>query len=510
MRSILTKGMLMACLFYPAITTAQNEIDALRYSQVMFGSTARSLSMGGAFGALGADFSTLSTNPAGIGIYRKSEFTVSMGFNNRKTESEFINTTESDSKFNVDLPNLGLVFAFPRKNSKNDWRQFGFALGYNRTANFNSESYYNAKNNDNSILDSFVDEIALTGGASEDDLFQYYPFDIDLAYQTYLINPLASDSNQYSTVIPNAGAYQSGKKTTSGGMGEFSIGFGGSYKDKVYFGVTIGFPTLRYEEDLTLEEVDVDNEIISGDSISGYFDFKSMRYDQHLKTTGNGFNGKFGIIVKPVDWLRVGAAIHTPTYFYMSDNYSSSMYSSFGGGFSYSAYSPEGVFSYNLSTPFRAIGSLAFIIAKQGLISFDYEITDYGAAKLDANGIDDSGTPISFNTENRTINTIYTGFAANYRGGIEWTYEKLSFRAGAAYYSSPFKTEYTTSNTNQHVISYTGGIGYREKRFFADIGYGYAKRNEYVGQYTLSYETVPGVVQSRVEHKVITTVGFKF
>ena len=53
------KGMLTACLFLPVAALAQNEIDALRYSQTMQGSTARSLSMGGSFGALGGDISCL-------------------------------------------------------------------------------------------------------------------------------------------------------------------------------------------------------------------------------------------------------------------------------------------------------------------------------------------------------------------------------------------------------------------------------------------------------------------
>jgi len=510
MKSTIIKGMLLACLFYPVQALAQNDIDALRYSQIMFGSTARSLSMGGAFGALGADFSTLSTNPAGIGVYKKSEFTFSLGFNSRKVESDFIETTENDNRFNVDLPNLGLVLAYAKKNEKAEWKQFGFSLGYNRTANFNSDSYFEGKNTENSILDSFIEEIDQTGGATPDDLSYYYPFDIDLAYQTYLINPAIQDSLFYTSVIPNAGAYQSRTLSTGGGMGEFSIGFGGSYLDKVFFGVTIGFPNIRYEEESSFEEKDKDNEITSGDSLSGYDDFKSLRYDQYLLATGNGFNAKFGVIFKPADWLRLGAAIHTPTYYYMNETYRSEMRSSFGDGTSYSFESPDGTFSYNLKTPFRAIGSAAIVFGTYGLISFDYEFTDYSSSKLDADGVDDSGERIDFTPENKIIRKIYSGFASNFRGGMEWKYEKFAFRLGAAYYSSPFKSEYTTSKTDQHVISYTGGVGFRDKRYFIDIGYAYAQRSEFYSPYTLSYEDVPGTVQKRIDHRVITTVGFRF
>ena len=97
------KGRFTACLFYPITIYAQNEIDALRYSQSMFGSTARSFSMGGAFGALGADYSSMSSNPAGLGVYRRSEFSFSMGFANRNTDSDFLNRQRDENRFSFDL-----------------------------------------------------------------------------------------------------------------------------------------------------------------------------------------------------------------------------------------------------------------------------------------------------------------------------------------------------------------------------------------------------------------------
>ncbi len=493
--------MLTACLFYPLLVNAQSEIDALRYSQSMFGPTARSLSMGGAFGALGADYSSLSINPAGIGVYKKSEFTFSLGYQNRNVESEYLGNTNKDNQFSIDMPDLGLVLAYPKKK-ETGWTQFAFALGYNRIANFNTDSYFEGKNNNNSILDSFVDQIKLDGGATEDDLYNYYSFDADLAYQTYLLNPDTNFLNQYISVIPNGGAYQSKSTSSHGGMGEFSIGFGGSYNEKLYFGITLGFPNISYSEKSTYQEKDKDNEITYGDSLN-LIDFKSMSYDQYLETTGNGFNAKFGLIFKPADWVRIGAAIHTPTYYYLSDRYHSSMSSSFGDGSSYSYSSPDGVYSYNLTTPFKAVGSLAFIFGKSGLVSFDYELTDYSGANLDA-------SDYNFGAENSVIRKAYSGFASNLRGGMEWKYESFAFRAGAAYYSTPFKDQYTSSNVDQHMMSYTGGIGYREKRYFADIGYAYSVRSEYYSPYTLSYADVPGVIQKRTDHRIVTTIGFRF
>jgi len=495
------KGMFTACLFYPFLLNAQSDIDALRYSQGTFGSTARSLSMGGAFGALGADFSTLSSNPAGIGVYRKSELTFSLGFQNRFVESKYLSNTDTDDQFIVDMPNLGFVLASPRKRTEG-WTQFGFAVGYNRTANFNTDTYFQGKNTENSLLDSYVDRVWREGGATEDDLFYNYPFDVDLAYQTYLLDPDSLNPNQYVSVIPNGGAYQSKSISTRGGMGEFAIGFGGTYNEKIHLGISLGFPTINYEEESVYEEVDKDNEIVSGDS-TGIIDFRSLRYASYLRTRGNGFNAKFGIIVKPADWIRIGAAIHTPTYYYMHDNYYSTMTSSFGNGSNFEYRSPDGTYSYNLTTPFKAIGSLAFIFGKFGLVSFDYEITDYSASKLKA-------SDYQFSSENKIINTVYSNFASNLRGGIEIKLDNISLRGGAAYYSTPFNKEYASDESDQHMISYTGGIGFRQKSFFVDVAYAFTQRSEYYSPYYISYEDVPGVVQKRTDHRVVTTVGLRF
>ncbi len=498
MKSYLIKGMLTACLFCPLLSVAQSEIDALRYSQSNFGVTARSLAMGGAFGALGADYSSLSSNPAGIGVYKKSEFTFSMGFTNRNSESEFLGNSTSTNRFSFDIPDVGMVFAFTQPRSKN-WKQFGFALGYHRTANFNSEVTYGGKNTTNSLLDDFVEDIQQNGGATPEDLYYYYPFDADLAYQTYLLNPDPVNNNQYITVIPDGGAFQSENISTHGGMGEYSLGFGANYNEKIFLGLTFGFPTIRYEEESIYEERDTDQEI----SVSDTLNFRSFRYNRYLYTRGNGFNAKFGMIVKPAEWIRVGAAIHTPTYFYMHDEYNSDMQSNFEDGSGYQYYSPSGGYAYRLITPFKAVGSVAFIFGKSGVLSFDYEMTNYSMASLDA-------SDYNFSYENKLINSVYNNISSNIRGGLEVKHKNFAFRGGAAYYSAPIKSEYTTSETDQHVISFTAGIGYRQKKFFVDVGYGYFMRGESYSAYTLATEDVPAATFTKTDNKIVTTFGFRF
>ncbi|HEX5002855.1 MAG TPA: hypothetical protein VFW78_10200 [Bacteroidia bacterium] len=498
---LLHKGMFTACLFYPLLLQAQTEVDALRYSQLSFGSTARSLSMGGAFGALGADFSTLSNNPAGIGVYRKSEFTFSLGFENTTAESEFMSENSSDNRFNVSMPNLGLVFAFTNKKRDSDWKQFSFGLGYNRLASFQSNSFFEGKNPSNSLLDNFIQQVHNDGGATPEDLFYYYPFDVNLAYQTYLLDPDPNDSLNYVSAIPYGGEYQSRSVETRGSMGEFVLTFGGNYNDKVFWGVTMGFPGIRYEERAIYEETDKDNQIVSADSSS---DFKSFSYHTFLKTTGRGINGKFGLIFKPANFVRIGAAIHTPTYFYMSDGYDSQMSSSFANGISYYQESPIGNYNYTLTTPFRAIGSLAFIFGKAGLLSFDYEYTDYTDAHFRANDY-------SFSSVNRAIDNLYNPSVNIFRAGTEWKYGAISFRGGAAYYSPAFNSKLDVdTKIDQHSVSYTGGIGFRGEHFYTDLGYGYTRSGDFYRQYTLDSQDVPGATTTRTSHRVIWTVGFRF
>jgi len=121
------KGMLITCLFLPLSAKGQNEIDALRYSQIYFGSTARSISLGGAFGALGGDYTCLSTNPAGLGIYRKSDFSFTLGFADRNHQADFEGNRNDDDRFSLELPHIGVVllhFGFVPGGNQQQWRGF--------------------------------------------------------------------------------------------------------------------------------------------------------------------------------------------------------------------------------------------------------------------------------------------------------------------------------------------------------------------------------------------------
>ena len=169
----------------------------------------------------------------------------------------------------------------------------------------------------------------------------------------------------------------------------------------------------------------------------------------------------------------------------MHDDYTSSIKAKFDGGYADTKDSPDGSYDYSLTTPFKAIGSLAFIIGKYGLISGDYEFTDISEARLDAEDA-------SFADANDVIRNKYTTMSTLHIGA-EYRIGNYSIRGGTAITSSPLNSQYRNGGADYKKTSYGGGIGIRDNDLFIDIGYLYTESNEYFQPYTLSYQDVPGV-----------------
>jgi long-subunit fatty acid transport protein len=237
---------------------------------------------------------------------------------------------------------------------------------------------------------------------------------------------------------------------TKGAMGEGVFSFGANYKEKLLLGATLGVVKARYEEESVFEETDAE------DTISY---FKSFKYIQNLASSGTGVNFKMGMIVKPNDWLRLGAAVHTPTAIRFTDNYSSYMESDVDTA-TYADSSAEGSFRYTITTPYRAIASVGFIIKKLALINIEYEYIDYSYAQLNSH-------PNVFSDVNSTIRSKYTS-TGNLRVGGEIRFDPITFRLGYALYGSPFRNG---DNVAAIRTSYSGGIGYRLNNFFVDFAY---------------------------------------
>jgi long-subunit fatty acid transport protein len=457
--------------------SAQNETDALRYSQVYYSGTARATAMGGSFGALGGDFSSLSINPAGIGIYQKNEvsFTPSIYFTVMK--STFNNSATDDRKYNFNLGNFGAVFVMkPKKESSCKGIQFG--IGFNRLNNYNYSSYIEGGNPKSSYVDYLMADAQKT---TPENL---RPFDTKLAFNTYLIDTLGSLTD-YISNVRGGGTLVQKSTDVSGSNNELVITIGGNWNDRLYIGGTFGFPYLRYYETSVYEETD------KGDSIPS---FKHMSYDYFLETHGSGFNFKLGFIYRVADWMRVGAAIHTPTFFSMRDKWHSEMNSQFDT-ISFTAKSPEGNFDYKLNTPFKANASISFIIGKVALITGEYEMVDYKGARMKA--VDDP-----FSKENRAIeNTL--AFQSNVRAGFEIKIKQFALRAGYSFSSNPYASK--VYGGNRQAIN--GGVGVKFDRYFLDASYSYIMSKE---KYYL-YPTVAFPVDNNLTaHSALVTFGVKF
>ncbi len=466
---------IFAC-FYQQLS-AQNEIDALRYSQVYYGSTARSMAMGGSFGALGADFSSLSINPAGIGIYKKSEITITPSNYYVVAKSTYNNNATDDRKYNFNLSNAGIVFAINIKKESSACKGIQFGIGFNRLNNYNFNGYYEGGNSQSSIINDLRDKAQGTAPNALD------PFYTQLAFNTYLIDTLGSLTN-YIGAFPLPGTLQRKSMNVSGSNNELVLTLGGNLNDKLYIGGSVGFPYVRYYESSTYEEID------QADTIPN---FKNMTYNSYLETHGSGFNFKIGVIYRIADWVRIGAAIHTPTYYSMKDRWNSDMESELNA-VKYSAKSPEGSFDYQLTTPFKANGSLAFVVGKWALITGEYEFVDYRNARL-------KSSTERFNQENRAIGNIYT-FQSNVRAGAEIKIKQFSLRGGYTFSSSPYASN--LNDGKRQAIN--GGLGIKFDKYFLDVAYSYIFSKE---KYFFYSSNPTPVNNSLVAHNVLLTLGVK-
>lgn len=467
---------------------SQNEVDALRYSQTFYGGTARGVAMGSAFGALGGDFTSLSINPAGIGVYRTTELTFTPSLYYSQNNASYLGTSFTDNKYNFNFNNIGFVASFSSGND-NGWSNFNMGFGYNRVNNFNRNVLIEGVNDYNSITDYFALRAngqtpeALTSGGSY--------FMEGLAWDTYLINPIDSTVNQYMSVMNKYGQTQRKSIKTEGAMGEYLFSMGANFSHKLYIGGSIGIQNLRFEENTVYEEIDNSMAIDS---------FASMTFNQHLKTSGAGFNFKFGTIFRPIDFVRIGFAVHTPTFFVLDDQYQNAMKSKFDNGTIYNYESPQGKYSYELSTPLRAIGSLGFVVMKSAILSVDYEFVDYTSARLRANDY-------NFYDENSNIQKYYTA-TSNIRAGAEYRFGPFSFRGGYGIYGNPYSS--TNIDNNTIYTSYSGGIGIRDENFFFDLAFVLTKNSENYYLYDKNLVNVSPTTINTNKNQILATFGFKF
>ncbi len=488
---------------------AQDEGDALRYSRTHFGGTARAAGVSNAFGALGADFSALSINPAGLGLYRSSEVMFTPGIEKIQQQSNYLNQEASAQLYNFYLGNGGIVLSNFDKSQqgKQDtgWVAFNFAGGFNRVADFSRHTFFRGFNKHNSIIERYVQQANQQDGVSPGNIYQNYPFGAGLAYKTFLINPRKEDSTQYKGQVPYGGVHQQKNIRRSGGITEWNLGFAANYREKLYLGIDLALPVIRYTEKSHYIESD-DNDSIGN--------FERMSVRDSLGVEGEGFNLKIGAIYRITERLRVGISVQSPTYYSIKEGYSTKIESQLdttppsllGTNTRFKAKS-RGKFEYNLFTPWHASVSIAYI-HDIGFVSLDYTYRDYQSAIFDFSN-NKSSYEFLANELNNTISRKY-GPAHNLRLGVEFKYEKFRFRAGGGWLQSPFQKSPEEVGADYTQFQFTGGIGIREQNYSLNIAYVRKITESFHTPYTLADNTTAGAKNKLNRHQVIATVGFNF
>lgn len=470
---------------------AQDEVDALRYSsQDVFGS-ARFVSMGGAFGALGADFSCASYNPAGIGMYQFNEFSITPSFNLNTSSSYFKNEKSDESKLAISLDNIGFVWSSPYKSTK--WKRINFAFGWNQVNNYNKNIYIQGYNHQNSLVNSILDRANGIHYNEISDPYEGYLY-AGPAWGAYLIDTIsqANGMSYTSAIITNTRKKQTRQLDATGGSGEFVFSLGTSYEDDIYIGGTIGVPTINYYQQTNHIEDSF------GDTLEVLIDGATQKmygfnYADELTVSGYGFNLKIGAIVRASENIKVGIALHSPTIYNIKEEFSTGI-ATYLENEDITSYSLINRFEYRLLTPWKGILS-ASTSMRNILLGIDYELVDYAFMKYDfGNYNKEEEIIINDNIKNTYVRTN------NIRVGAEVRFKFLSVRTGYSLYGSPIskKDDYIKKNL-------TFGIGITNGRYYLDGGYILSMNKETYLIYGEESSTI-----ANTKHNFIISLGIKY
>jgi hypothetical protein len=483
------KGLLAITIIAVSSITllAQNEIDALRYSQDAPLGSARFSAMSGAFGSLGGEFSGLSLNPAGIGMYQFSEFTFTPSFHLNSTTS-YCESKETDYGTGLKIANIGLVFSSPKGDS--EWKRINFAIGWNQLANYNNNIRISGRNNTSSLADNILD---VAQGHNIDDLNAFHS---GPAFWTDLIDLsdnsvdtttdwYAHDNGNYiSHISGNSSKLQNKNSHTSGGKNEFVFAIGGSFNEQLYLGATIGIPIIDYHERSTYNESEFEDTI---NRLHG-FDFQ-----EELSVSGSGLNLKLGAILRISEGLKLGAALHSPTAYSIEETYNTSLTTHFADA-SFTEDSPYNYFEYDLITPWKAILSASAIVNKNILLSADYEMIDYTFLLLNSNNY-------AFKDENKSIEELYAK-TSNLRLGAEMNIKPFVLRAGYSKCGSAF------TNKDFSTESFSYGLGINNGGYYFDAAYVLSQGNSEHLLYNEDY--INPIALANTNHTLVLTLGFRY
>jgi hypothetical protein len=454
------------------------------------------MSMGGAFTALGGDLSSIGLNPAGTGVFRSFEFSITPQLFYNNTSAVFNNSRATDFRYTTNLNQAGFVANLISSGNETGLVNLNFAYSFNRSNNFNENITIKGISNNSSMADDFASQ---ANGSYKNDLTGA----AWAANQTWLIDTLSGSSKQYGTVFSQYGDNTSSTYgqnirriiINDGYTGQHSISIGANYSNMYFFGATFDISTLNYTGHFEHLESD-DNNVI--------YDFKNFTYTDHLNATGTGYSLNLGTIIKPVDFLRIGLAFHSPVVYRVNESYYDNITSNFDiavdGVDRYEASNPSMRYDYTLTTPMRVLAGVALQIKKSAIISVDYEYVDYRKSKF-SNASDN----YPYTAENQGIQDILKS-SSNVRVGGEYRINNIYFRGGYSYYGKAFNPSEVNNNLDYNVFSF--GIGMRQQNFYCDLAYSALSSTSKYFMYNDPSLQPATITTSR--NAFVITMGFKF
>lgn len=498
-----------ACLLslFMAHAHAQETYENTKLIDNDLNGTARYVGMGGAMEALGADISVINSNPAGIGLFRRSSGSVSFGLVSQDGASSF----KYGNKTNASFDQAGFVYSM--RDGRRTFINFGF--NYHKSKNFdyilNAASGLNgASQHKLSYMKALANENNLDKTSSGwRGKFSYTSQLDNLYYNTLMMT--SSDGFFYN----DASRYEFGRAET-GYIGEYDFNTSVNVNDRVYLGITIGIHDVHYTGHSLYNEalVNLNNQTV-GD----------ITVNDERRITGTGYNASFGIILRPVDAspFRIGLSVTTPTlydlktsnYTYLINNTKAD-----GGGKlqgDYPNYTTGESYEFKLFTPWKFGVSLGHTVGNYLALGASYEYADYSRLDTRVNdGYDvdywgdvyehsSSDEPMNRHTREtlKAVSTFKIGAEAKVMPNI-------AVRAGYNYVSPMFKKEgykdgnidsygsnysSATDYTNWEATNrYTVGVGYTLGKMSFDLAYQYAQTNGKFHPFADSYldYTYPG------------------
>jgi hypothetical protein len=470
---------------------------AILFSQSNYGGSARVQAIGGAQVSLGGDLSSITSNPAGLGMFNRSSISLSTGLNFIHTTSDYFGTVTPDQKANLNIPNLSLVLHREINNKYSNFKSGSFGISYARTNDFHQQITYQGRS-ESSMLDFFLQNAQ---GVNIQDFEDQNSFDYSslegLAARTFLIFPTSDidaegfDDEYVSDILGTP--LQTETISIKGAQSQVSLSYGANYDDMLFIGAGIGLTTIDFSSRKSYNESNFDyNNPDDPDYVNP---LNQYTLEENLSITGGGINATLGIMFRPIDFIQIGGSLTTPTYYSLDDEYDASISASYYDFDDEYAESDILISNYSLTTPLKLSGGATVFLGKYGFISADVEMLNYGKNNLKS---DDYITL----EDNQYISASYDK-SYNIKIGGELRYDLFRFRGGYAHYDNAT----IDKSGGKQMIS--GGAGVRFKKYYLDVAVIHTTNNTSYSPYQIE-NPIPTASIRNSNTKALITFGVNF